>query len=94
MKHSVVRCLVVIGVFWLGQSQAVALTRWGTSASAAAPDCTLHAVAGADAFSTLVVDFRTTQPPPDTAVPVPAAAWIFGSGVLCLAGGCRCRKAD
>lgn len=94
MKCSVVRCLVIIGMFWLVQSQAVALTQWGTSAGAAAADCSLHAVAGADAFSTLGVDFSTTQQAPDTAVPVPAAAWIFGSGLLCLAGGCRRRKAD
>lgn len=50
----------------------------------------------ADAFSTLDMTFDDTSNlaalGPMTAVPVPAAAWLFGSGLLCLVGVTRRKK--
>jgi len=41
MKSRVISSIVVIGLFWFGQAQAVTLTQWGTSASASSADCSL-----------------------------------------------------
>jgi len=41
MKRSPVYCIVIIGLFWFGQTQAVTLTQWGTSASASSADCSV-----------------------------------------------------
>jgi len=43
----------------------------------------------ADAFSTLEMGFDTTDLVPAAAVPVPPAAWLFGSGLLGLVGMAR-----
>ena len=40
MKRSVISTIAAIGLFWIGQTQAVSLTQWGTSASASSADCT------------------------------------------------------
>lgn len=48
----------------------------------------------ADAFSTFGMSFNTTQLVPAAVVPVPAAAWLFGSGLLGLVGIGRCKKAS
>ena len=47
----------------------------------------------ADAFSTFGMSFNTTELVSASAVPVPAAAWLFGSGLLGLVGMARCKKA-
>ncbi len=41
MKRSPVYCIVIIGLFWFGHTQAVTLTQWGTSASASSADCSV-----------------------------------------------------
>lgn len=46
----------------------------------------------ADAFSTFQMGFNTTQLVPAAVVPVPAAAWLFGSGLLGLIGISRRKK--
>ena len=93
MKRSVIRCLVVIGLLWLGQSQAVTLTHGGGSAGAPSADCTHSTGTVADAFSTLAVDFTPRQVAQVAAVPAPAAAWLFGCCLLGLAAGCMRKKA-
>lgn len=40
MKSSPISFIVAIGLFWVGQTQAVTLTQWGTSVSASSADCT------------------------------------------------------
>lgn len=40
MKSKVISSIVAIGLLWVGQTQAVTLTQWGTSASASSADCT------------------------------------------------------
>lgn len=40
MKNNVIRSIVAIGLMWAGQTQAVTLTQWGTSAGASSADCT------------------------------------------------------
>jgi hypothetical protein len=47
----------------------------------------------ADAFSTFEMGFSTTDLVPAAVVPVPAAVWLFGSGLLGLAGMARRKKA-
>ena len=40
MKRSPISFIVAIGLFWIGQTQAVTLTQWGASVSASSADCT------------------------------------------------------
>jgi hypothetical protein len=47
----------------------------------------------ADAFSTFEMAFSTTQLVPAAVVPVPAAAWLFASGLLGLIGVARRKMA-
>jgi hypothetical protein len=50
-------------------------------------------ITGIDELQQVRVDPETLPPGPDvTAVPIPAAAWLFGSGLLGLAGVGRKRK--
>ncbi|MGB7933244.1 MAG: VPLPA-CTERM sorting domain-containing protein, partial [Gammaproteobacteria bacterium] len=46
----------------------------------------------ADAFSTFGMNFNTTQLVPAAVVPLPAAVWLFGSGLLGLIGISRRMK--
>ena len=41
MKRRLISTIAIIGLFWIGQTQAVTLTQWGTSASASSADCTI-----------------------------------------------------
>ena len=41
MKISIISSVAAIGLFWAGQTPAITLTEWGTSASASSADCTL-----------------------------------------------------